>query len=77
MSVAKLLVTKYNKRTLTTARWQVFNCEQIDNAVNLTANGSKFTYRSENSIPALYEVNQTVAQVIALCQKCCASTSNV
>jgi len=76
MSIARLTVSRFNKRVLRATRMQIFECEKMDNVVDVTGGGSSFSYRTENSIPALYHVSQTTAQIRAICTHCCDSNSD-
>jgi len=73
--IARLRVSQYNKKVLKAKRFQVFNCDQMDGVVDVTGGGSRFSYRAENSIPALYQVDQTTNQIRAMCNSCCDSNS--
>lgn len=73
--IVRLTVNQYNKKVLTTARAQVFDCSQMDKVVDTTGGGSDFFYPRSASIPGKYHVAQTTAQIRAMCNACCDSNS--
>jgi hypothetical protein len=77
-SIARLTVIKRNNKTLTPYPIRRdFVCENMSEVADLSAGGAIFTYggTGKTVINTKVQVEQTTAQIKALCNRCCESTS--
>jgi hypothetical protein len=74
-SQVRLLVIKRNKKTLTYPTYENIVCENMEGVVEMANGHTRFTAISPRAIPTLYEVENTLSQIKALCNRCCSSTS--
>lgn len=74
---AKLTVIKRNNKLQTYPTRRLFVCANMGEVADLAAGGAIFTYggTGKTVIQSKIQVEQTVAQIKALCNRCCDSSS--
>lgn len=78
MGMARLVVIKQNGKLKKPYPVRMdFVCENMSAVADLAAGGSIFTYggTGKNVIQSKFQVEQTTAQIKALCTACCDSNS--
>ncbi len=75
--MVRLVVIKVNGKTQPYPTYRDLNCDNMSAVVSLSNDHSQFLYggTGKTVINTKYEVEQTLAQIKNLCNKCCESTS--
>ncbi len=74
-TLAQLVVIKRNGKVQPYPTRELIECESMEGVVSLANGHTRFTSLNQRVIPVQYEVEQTLSQIKALCNKCCSSTS--